>query len=79
MDLNKKYKPPKKKKAKAKKKGKKKKKKVKDITGDRTLESLYEELKNEGLIEKVDKKTFDAFISDFNFVADDTRDEDHLT
>ncbi|CAD7003326.1 unnamed protein product [Ceratitis capitata] len=78
MDLNKKYKPPKKKKAKAKKKGKKK-KKVKDITADRTLESLYEELKNEGLIEKVDKKTFDAFISDFNFVADDTRDEDHLT
>ncbi|XP_011214460.2 dynein regulatory complex protein 11 [Bactrocera dorsalis] len=78
MDLNKKYKPQRHKKGKSKKK-KKKKKKVKDMTADRTLESLYEELKAEGIIEKCEKKTFESFISDFNFVADDTRDEDHLT
>ena len=78
MDLNKKYKPQKHKKAKSKKK-KKKKKKIKDMTADRTIESLYDELKADGIIEKCEKKTFESFISDFNFVADDTRDEDHLT
>lgn len=77
MDLNKKYKPQRPKKGKSKKT--KKKKKIKDMTADRTIESLYEELKAEGIIEKCEKKTFQSFISDFNFVADDTRDEDHLT
>ncbi|XP_054731929.1 IQ and AAA domain-containing protein 1-like [Anastrepha obliqua] len=78
MDLKKKYKPQRKKKVKSKKKGKKQ-KKIKDITADRSLESLYEELKATGIIEKCEKKTFEAFISDFNFIADDTRDEDNLT
>ncbi|KAH8259163.1 hypothetical protein KR026_000058 [Drosophila bipectinata] len=57
----------------------KKKKKPKDPTGDRTLESLYNELKDGGIIEEVSTKDFDEFIADFNFVADDTRDEDDLT
>ncbi|XP_017080750.2 dynein regulatory complex protein 11 [Drosophila eugracilis] len=62
-----------------KKKKKKKKRAPKDMTGDRTLESLYNELKDGGIIEKVAYKDFDEFIADFNFVADDTRNEDDLT
>ncbi|KAH8379351.1 hypothetical protein KR009_004343 [Drosophila setifemur] len=62
-----------------KKKKKKKKKAPKDPTGDRTLDSLYQELKDGGIIEEVPHKDFDEFIADFNFVADDTRDEDDLT
>ncbi|XP_037722053.1 dynein regulatory complex protein 11 [Drosophila subpulchrella] len=62
-----------------KKKKNKRKKKPKDMTGDRTLESLYQELKDGGIIEKVAHKDFDEFIADFNFVADDTRNEDDLT
>lgn len=62
-----------------KKKKQKKKKKPKDPTGDRTLDSLYNELKDGGIIEEVSTKDFDEFIADFNFVADDTRDEDDLT
>lgn len=77
-DLKKKYKPPRKKKDK-KKKGKKKKKKKHDLTADRTIESLYEELKEVGIIEKYSNKPFDDFIAEFNFVADDIRDEDNLT
>lgn len=77
VDQNVPYKPQKVKKPK-KKKGKKKKKPV-DPTGDRTLSSLYNELKDEGVIEEVSHKDFDEFISDFNFTADDTRDEDNLT
>jgi len=62
-----------------KKKKNKRKRKPKDMTGDRTLESLYQELKDGGIIEKVAHKDFDEFIADFNFVADDTRNEDDLT
>ncbi|XP_030375389.1 dynein regulatory complex protein 11 [Scaptodrosophila lebanonensis] len=64
---------------KAKPKKEKKKKVPKDMTADRTLDSLYEELKSEGIIEEVSHRDFDEFIADFNFVADDTRDEDRLT
>ncbi|XP_017137421.1 IQ and AAA domain-containing protein 1-like isoform X2 [Drosophila miranda] len=76
-DTKTKYKAQKVKKAKAKKE--KKKKKVKDMTADRTLDSLYQELKDEGIIEEVSHKDFDEFIADFNFLANDTRDEDGLT
>ncbi|XP_033159658.1 dynein regulatory complex protein 11 [Drosophila mauritiana] len=62
-----------------KKKKEKRKKKPKDMTGDRTLESLYNELKDAGIIEEIGHRDFDEFITDFNFVADDTRDEDGLT
>ncbi|KAH8296336.1 hypothetical protein KR054_004891 [Drosophila jambulina] len=76
-DKNEKYK---RQKVKYPKQKKKKKKKVpKDMTGDRTLDSLFQELKDAGIIEDVARKDFDEFIADFNFVADDTRDEDGLT
>ncbi|XP_037935779.1 IQ and AAA domain-containing protein 1-like [Teleopsis dalmanni] len=78
-DLKKKYRPTKAKKPKKKKGKGKKKKAVHDMTGDRTLESLYDELKEAKLIEKFDHKTFDNFVSEFNFVADDLRDENNLT
>ncbi|KAH8405416.1 hypothetical protein KR222_011526 [Zaprionus bogoriensis] len=71
------YKPSKVKKPK-KKKGRKKKKPF-DPTGDRTLSSLYNELKDAGVIEDIPHKDFDEFIADFNFLADDTRDEDNIT
>ena len=77
-DKKQKYKASKRKKPK-KKKGKKKKRKMKDMTADRTLESLYEELKSQQIIEKYDIKTFSNFIADFNYVSNDTRDEDNLT
>ncbi|XP_034107567.1 dynein regulatory complex protein 11 [Drosophila albomicans] len=65
---------------KPKKKKNKKKKKPFDPTEDRTLDSLYNELKDDGVIEQVSHKDFDEFIADFNFLADDTRDpEDNLT
>ncbi|XP_017844234.2 IQ and AAA domain-containing protein 1-like [Drosophila busckii] len=70
------YKPQKVKRAKA-KKGKKKKKAV--ITDERPLSELYEELKDAGIIETISHKDFDEFIADFNFLADDSRDEDNLT
>ncbi|KAH8360280.1 IQ and AAA domain-containing protein 1 isoform X1 [Drosophila serrata] len=76
-DKNEKYK---RQKVKYPKEKKKKKKRVpKDMTADRTLESLFQELKDEGIIEDVARKDFDEFIADFNFVADDTRDADGLT
>ncbi|KAH8370364.1 hypothetical protein KR093_003160 [Drosophila rubida] len=62
------------------KKSKKKRRKPFDPTEDRTLDSLYNELKDDGVIEIVSHKDFDEFIADFNFLADDTRDkEDNLT
>ncbi|KAH8270293.1 hypothetical protein KR018_006801 [Drosophila ironensis] len=76
-DNNEPYTPLKVKRAKAKKE--KRKKKPKDMTGDRTLESLYNELKDGGIIETVSTKDFDEFIADFSFVGDDNRDEDQLT
>ncbi|EDW19765.1 dynein regulatory complex protein 11 [Drosophila mojavensis] len=63
---------------KKKKKGKKKKRAI-DPTGDRTLSSLYHELKDASVIEEVSHRDFNEFIADFNFIADDTRDEDYLT
>ncbi|XP_017034107.2 dynein regulatory complex protein 11 isoform X1 [Drosophila kikkawai] len=76
-DRNEKYK---RQKVKYPKEKKKKKKRVpKDMTADRTLESLFQELKDGGIIEDVARKDFDEFIADFNFLSDDTRDEDSLT
>ncbi|XP_034483458.1 dynein regulatory complex protein 11, partial [Drosophila innubila] len=63
----------------AKQKKAKRKKKPFDLTEDRTLSSLYNELKDSGVIEPVSHKDFDEFIADFNFLADGTRDEDNLT
>ncbi|XP_032599038.1 IQ and AAA domain-containing protein 1-like isoform X2 [Drosophila grimshawi] len=71
------YKPKNVKRAKPKKT--KKKKKPVDPTEDRTLSSLYHELKDATVIEEVSHKNFDEFIADFNFLADDTRDDNNLT
>lgn len=57
----------------------KKKKKPFDLTEDRSLDSLYQELKDKGVIEKIAHKDFDEFIAEFNFLANDTRDADYLT
>uniref|UniRef100_A0A1A9WAA2 ATPase AAA-type core domain-containing protein n=1 Tax=Glossina brevipalpis TaxID=37001 RepID=A0A1A9WAA2_9MUSC len=77
-DQKKKYIPTKQKKPKEKKKKNKKKRVSKDLTADRTIESLYEELAADGIIEQYSIKTFNSFVADFNYVADDKRDEDGL-
>lgn len=62
-----------------KKKKEKKKKKPFDPTGDRTLDSLYHELKDAGIIENVEHKDFEEFIAEFHLLSDDKRDADYLT
>ncbi|XP_037807375.1 dynein regulatory complex protein 11 isoform X2 [Lucilia sericata] len=49
-----------------------------DLTADRTIESLYEELKKLEIIENYPKKYFDSFLGDFNLMADDTRNDNHI-
>ncbi|XP_055906837.1 IQ and AAA domain-containing protein 1-like [Eupeodes corollae] len=68
-DLKKKYKRPKKKKPKP-KKGKKKKQPI-DLTADRSIESLYYELQDAGIVKTYPKKTFDYYISERNHCAYD--------
>jgi SpoVK/Ycf46/Vps4 family AAA+-type ATPase len=59
-----------KKKGKKGKKGKGKKKKgEKDLTPDRTIESLYEELAQEGVIKKYPKTRISDYIGDFSYLA----------
>lgn len=48
------------------KKGKKK-KKEKDLTPDRTIESLYEELANEGIIPRFPKVKLSEYIGEFRY------------
>lgn len=52
------------------KKGKKGKKgkKEKDLTPDRTIESLYEELAQEGIITRFPKTRLSEFMGDFRYV-----------
>uniref|UniRef100_A0A1A9V300 ATPase AAA-type core domain-containing protein n=1 Tax=Glossina austeni TaxID=7395 RepID=A0A1A9V300_GLOAU len=78
LDRKKKYVPTKRQKPKEKDKKSKKKRISKDLTADRTIESLYEELVADGIIESYPIKTFDTFVTDFNYLADDKRDEDGL-
>lgn len=78
LDQKKKYVPTKRKKPKEKDKKRKKKRITKDLTADRTIESLYEELAADGIIESYPIKTFDTFVADFNYLADNKRDEDGL-
>ncbi|KNC21082.1 hypothetical protein FF38_05534, partial [Lucilia cuprina] len=49
-----------------------------DLTANRTNESLYEELKKLEIIENYPKKYFDSFLGDFNMMADDTRNDNHI-
>ncbi len=53
---------------KAKKKGKKG-KKEKDLTPDRTIESLFEELAQEGVIPRLPKTRLSEFLGDFRYIA----------
>ncbi|CAD7081244.1 unnamed protein product [Hermetia illucens] len=73
-DRRKKYKPQKKKKQK-KKKGKrgKKKKQPKDLTADRTIESLYHELKDYGLIKEMPRANLDEHVGEYNLSAYEKR------
>ncbi|EAT41606.1 AAEL006763-PA [Aedes aegypti] len=75
-DNKKKYKPAKPKKEKRKrkgKKGKKKKKEAPDLTADRTIDSLYEELIEKSVIRTYKKKKIDDFIGDYNYAAYEKR------
>ncbi|KAL1022283.1 hypothetical protein UPYG_G00024610 [Umbra pygmaea] len=68
----------KKKKKKAKKSGKskKKKKEKKDLTADRTLESLYEELVQEGLLIRPMNIKLSQYIGEFNYMGTTLRQAD---
>ncbi|XP_065362317.1 IQ and AAA domain-containing protein 1-like [Calliphora vicina] len=48
------------------------------LTADRTIESLYEELRRSEIIENYQNKYFEDFLGDFNILADDLRNEDHM-
>ncbi|XP_053688841.1 dynein regulatory complex protein 11 [Sabethes cyaneus] len=75
-DSKKKYKAPKPKKQKRKKaKGKKgkKKKELPDLTADRSIESLYEELVEKDIIRTYTKRQIDDFIGDYNYAAFEKR------
>lgn len=75
-DSKKKYKPAKPKKQKRKRgKGKKKKKKkgAIDLTADRTIDSLYEELVDKSVIRAYKKRKIDDLIGDYNYAAFEKR------
>nr|XP_029713011.1 IQ and AAA domain-containing protein 1-like [Aedes albopictus] len=74
-DNKKKYKPAKPKKEKRKRKGKKgkKKKEAPDLTADRTIDSLYEELIEKNVIRTYKKRRIDDFIGDYNYAAYEKR------
>ncbi|XP_061390389.1 IQ and AAA domain-containing protein 1-like [Musca vetustissima] len=75
-DNKEKYKPSKDKKAKS--KIQKKRRKILDPTESRTIESMFQELRETGIIEEHKKTSFGDFVGDFNFIADDTRDENNI-
>ncbi|XP_065079476.1 dynein regulatory complex protein 11 [Ochlerotatus camptorhynchus] len=75
-DSKKKYKPAKPKKEKKKRKGKgkgKKKKDAPDLTADRTIDSLYEELVEKNVIRKYKRRKLEDFIGDYNYAAFEKR------
>ncbi|MBN3287535.1 DRC11 protein, partial [Polyodon spathula] len=65
-----------KKKKKKGKKGGKKKKKEKDLTADRTIESLYEELVQEGLLIRPSKTKLADFIGEYSYLGTTLRQAD---
>lgn len=75
--MKKKYKPQKKKKEKKKKGGKKGKKKkgAINLLEDHSVEELYDELVERGVIVKYDKCKIDDLIGDFNYKAYEARQE----
>ncbi|XP_075152903.1 dynein regulatory complex protein 11 [Haematobia irritans] len=80
MDNKKPYKPPKVKQKNAKEVSQKKKKKIKDLEDldQRSIESLYQELCDNGIIEKFPYKSLQDYFGEYNFLADDSRDADNL-
>ncbi len=56
---------------------KKKKKKEKDLTPDRTIESLYEELVMNRIIVRPPKVTLNDFLGDFNYLPSLIRQAKH--
>ncbi|XP_063067929.1 dynein regulatory complex protein 11 [Engraulis encrasicolus] len=66
----------KKKKKKAKKAGKKKKKKERDLTADRTIESLYEELVLEGLLIRPMNVKLSDYIGEYSYLGTTLRQVD---
>ncbi|XP_058838012.1 dynein regulatory complex protein 11 [Topomyia yanbarensis] len=76
-DTKKKYKAPKPKKQKKKRgkgKGKgKKKKQLLDLTADRTIDSLYEELVDMNIVRTYKKRKIDDYIGDYNYAAFERR------
>uniref|UniRef100_H3AKF9 Zgc:153738 n=1 Tax=Latimeria chalumnae TaxID=7897 RepID=H3AKF9_LATCH len=68
-----------KKKKKKKKKGKKdrkKKKKEKDLTPDRTIDSLYEELAEQGLLKQANKVQLSEYMGDYSYLGTTLRQTD---
>ncbi|KAM4698591.1 dynein regulatory complex protein 11 [Rhinophrynus dorsalis] len=65
-----------KKKKKGKKSGKRKKKKEKDLTPDRTIDSLYEELVTEGLLIKPKPVKFSDFVGEYSYLGTTLRQAD---
>ncbi|XP_035786413.1 dynein regulatory complex protein 11-like [Anopheles albimanus] len=77
VDERQKYKPPKAPRPPKAKKGDSKKKKKNrepiDLTADRTVESLFEELVNGNVIKAYQKRTIDEFVGDLNYAAYERR------
>lgn len=63
---------------KSKKPKEKKQKKHYDLTENRSIESLFEELKIAGVIENISKKYLKDFMGEFNWLADDSRTDNHM-
>ncbi|XP_062560237.1 IQ and AAA domain-containing protein 1-like isoform X2 [Armigeres subalbatus] len=75
-DSKKKYKaakPKKERRKRAGKKGKKKKKEAPDLTADRTVDSLFEELIDKNIIRAYKKRKIDDYIGDYNYGAFEKR------
>ncbi|KAK1173858.1 dynein regulatory complex protein 11 isoform X1 [Acipenser oxyrinchus oxyrinchus] len=64
-----------KKKKKGKKSGKKK-KKEKDLTPDRTIQSLYQELVEQGILKQAEKVTLDEYLGDYSYLGTTLRQTD---
>lgn len=80
LDVDRGQKTKKKKPKKGRKGGKKgKKKKEKDLTPDRTTESLFEELITNGIIKKYPETPIDSFIGESSYAAFDSRKQGKTT
>ncbi|XP_041103382.1 dynein regulatory complex protein 11 isoform X2 [Polyodon spathula] len=58
------------------KKSGKKKKKEKDLTPDRTIQSLYQELVEQGILKQAEKVTLDEYFGDYSYLGTTLRQTD---